>query len=211
MSMAMRSSLLTTVHRDYFSEYLIEQQPSVFSTMAMKAADACMAFVSASALPAPNFLWTDHQHVELTPSDYHLRWLEDFEELVTIEELDIPLRAYCHKAAERLAHYRTLEAGWDGDDMPAPQQFSIDGASDFLVTLTRLLDTCPEIDVLLDHEGIVSLVFDRDHLYCSIAFYEDSEVVTYNLNRISGESFTSEFHMEDTHKLMNFVEYFSSL
>ncbi|MNR24942.1 hypothetical protein D3C85_1420590 [compost metagenome] len=110
--------------------------------------------------------------------------MENSFDLVTIEEEDTPLQAFCIDAVNSLDHYRSLEAGWDGEDMPAPEPASIDDAYNFLQVVSGHLESCPKIHPMLDHEGITSLVF---------------------------ESFTATFTMDDKEKLENLLEFFQKL
>jgi hypothetical protein len=211
MSLAITSSLFSLNQEDFFFVAKEKDKPSVFSSIASHALDACVAIAKVSSVSEPHFLWADYTSVEVTPSDYQFRWLENSFDLVTIEEEDTPLQAFCIDAVNSLDHYRTLEAGWDGEDMPAPEPASIDDAYNFIQVVSSQLETCPKIHPMLDHEGITSLVFENQEMYCSVAFYGNLEIVTYTLHRRKNESFTATFTMDDKEKLENLLEFFQQL
>lgn len=185
------------------------QEPSVFR-VAKDAMNLCSALFEKTQTFQDSAKWSMDWEFEISPSDY-LHSLLSGEDIVTIEEEDLIFRPYCLKAVEALEHYEALEEGWDGEDMPAPVEASISGAYEFLCSISAAIDALPEVSPMLDHEGIVSLAFEKDHMYCSLAFYEDDEIVTYNLNRRTNESFTSTFLSSDSTKLDQLREFLESL
>ncbi|MDG9884088.1 hypothetical protein N7650_14710 [Pseudomonas sp. GD04058] len=185
------------------------QEPSVFS-LAKDAVNICSALFERTQAFPDRSKWSIDWEFEISPSDY-LNSLFLGDEIVTIEEEELIFRPYCLRAVEALEHYEALEEGWDGEDMPAPVEASIIGAYDFLCFISATIEELPEVSPMLDHEGIVSLAFEKDHMYCSLAFYEDREIVTYNLNRRTNESFTSTFLSSDLAKLNGLCEFLESL
>jgi len=154
--------------------------------------DACVAIAGRSCLSEPHVRWLDSATVELVPSDFQFTFLECHElDLVYIEDDELLFRSYCENAIAELEQYRSYEFGWDGEEMPAPNQHSIDDAYTFLRLLSSSCEECVEAIPMLDHEGISSIAFENESDYMSVAFYGGNRVVTYRWCNLTEQSSVS--------------------
>lgn len=176
------------------------------------ASEACFEIAKRSCAPEPHFVWEDLTSVNISPSEFQLFSLDwGSDELVTIEEEDLPWRAYCLEAVDALERYALLEAGWDGDEAPAPTVASLNDAHLFLRLLSCEVDSCPTITPVLDHEGIPSFILDTGKTYVSISLYGENSITVYTIDRETRKNSACTYDFFDSEKLNATLDLIKSL
>jgi len=189
----------------YGDESTAPKSSSRISDWADAAIGTCMAFAERTCAPQPHFNWLDSNTVVIAPSDYQFLFL-NYSDLVLIEDEDLLFRDYCFDAISEFEQYREFGDGWDGEDMPAPLDVSLDDAFTFLRLLSFQLDTCAQAIPMLDHEGISSVAFENATDYLSIAFYGDNRIVVYRWNSITDQNTVVKNSLDDSVFLKSLIQ-----
>lgn len=214
MSLALRNAEMFTfdslfsmqIEERFFDESI--KKKSIFDG----AVDTCLELVKSSSVAEPHFCWESIGSAVLMPSDYQLTRYLDFEDdLVTIEDDEVPMRGFCLIALDVIQGYRELTDGWDGDDALAPSQNCLDDAYTFLRLVSSNLEHCPTVVPMLDPEGIPSLAFDNGKSYLAVAFYGNQSVVTYFIDRETNESTAQTFLLDEDNKLAELMSTIEAL
>jgi len=111
------------------------------------------------------------------------------------------------KLLERIASWKTLQAGWDGEQSEAPINSAINLASLFIDTLPRDV-SLPK--AMLSSSGEIGLYWDTSDIYIDLEFDSDTTFSAYVRNRHTGyESFVDNLSLSSSDLDLIFKEFAS--
>ncbi|WGV21947.1 hypothetical protein QIY50_07035 [Pseudomonas putida] len=208
MNAALRAAELFNINIHPSFEAFVPERSGTCFGFKDYALGACLEIAKRTSTSEPHFVWEDMGSVTISPSEFQfcsLAWNND--ELVSIEEEDLPWRSYCVDAVAALERYAHLEHGWDGDEALPPSESSLADAHVFLRLVSSEIESCPNVTPGLDDEGIPTFIFDNRDTYISVSLYGEQSVTVYQMHRPTRKSSVATFYLSETEKLREHAKF----
>lgn len=184
---------------------------SDYEQLLILAGQALWLTLEKSKIAEPTISWTSDLEPSFSTRYFGLNHFSLNEEHTELSDQDMPLPAYCSRAALAFEHYESLEQGWDGEEAEKPDAATLTDAGYFLRILGSHISELAEARPMLDADGIPGIFWNTDNRYLSISFYGDFSLTYFHKDLQSeySEARTiSMYSSEEISSLLSTIEEF---